>query len=61
VIRVRVWIEQQGAGELSWVVLVGETVAIGGLAKTDAIRERWRLWWAQPEQREAARERICGG
>lgn len=42
-IRVRVWIEQRGTGELSWVVLVGDTVAVSGLAKTDAIRERWRL------------------
>jgi hypothetical protein len=61
VISVKVWIEQRGTGELSWVVLVGDTVAVSGLAKTDAIRERWRLWWAQPEQRAAARERITGG
>ena len=46
----RVWIEQRGTGELSWVVLVGDTVAVSGLAKTDAIRELWRLWWARPEQ-----------
>lgn len=57
----RVHIEQHGDGELSWVVLVGDTVAISGLTKPDALKEKWRLWWAQPEQREAARERICGG
>jgi len=61
VIRVRVWIEQRGEGELSSVRLVGDTVEFSGLTKTDAIRERWRLWWAQPEQRAAARERITGG
>ena len=59
-IRVRVWIEQRGEGELSWVVLVGDTVEFSGLTKTDALREGWRLWCAQPEQREAARERITG-
>jgi hypothetical protein len=61
VIRVRVHIEQRGEGELSWVVLVGDSIAVSGLTKTDALREKWRLWWAQPEQREAARERITGG
>ena len=50
----RVHIEQRGDGELSWVVLVGDTVTISGLTNTDAVREKWRLWWAQPEQREAA-------
>lgn len=59
-IKVRVWIEQRGDGDLSWVVVVGDTVMFSGLAHTDAIRERWRLWWAQPEQRVAARERIAG-
>jgi hypothetical protein len=42
-------------------VLVGEAVAISGLTHTAALKERWRLWCAQPEQRAAARERICGG
>ena len=60
-IKVRVHIEQRGEGELSWVVLVGEAVALSGLTRTDAIKERWRLWCAQPEQRAAARERITGG
>ena len=60
-ITVRVWIEQRGEGELSWAVLVGDVVELSGLTKTDALRQKWRLWWAQPEQREAARERICGG
>lgn len=60
-ITVRVWIEQRGEGELAWVVMLGDAVAISGLTRTEAIRDRWRLWWAQPEQRAAARERICGG
>ena len=57
----RVWIEQRGEGQLSWVVVAGDTVAISGLTKTDALREKWRLWWAKPEQPAAARERITGG
>ena len=60
-IKVRIWIEQQGDGELSWVVMMGDTVAISGLTRPEAVRERMRLWWAQPEQRAAARERITGG
>jgi len=61
VIWVRVHIEQRGEGKLSWVVLVGDSVAISVLSKADAPTEKWRLWWAQPEQRAAARERITGG
>jgi hypothetical protein len=60
VIKVRVWIEQRGAGDLSWVVLVGDTVMFSGRTRTDALRERWRLWCDQPEQRAVARERIAG-
>jgi hypothetical protein len=60
-IKVRVHIEQRGDGEFSWVVLVGETVTLSGLTRTDAIKARWRLWCAQPEQLAAAQERITGG
>jgi hypothetical protein len=58
---VKVWKEQRGEGEVPWVVLVGRCGGVQRLDETDALRAKWRLWWAQPEQREAARERICGG
>jgi len=58
---VSIRIDQRGDGECSWVVLVGDTIAASGLARTAALQERWRLWWEQPEQRAAARERITGG
>ena len=32
-ISVRIWIEQRGTGDLSWVVLVGDTVAVSGLTR----------------------------
>lgn len=54
-------VERLGSGELSWAVLVDDKVVVKGLTHTDAIRERMRLWWSQPEQRAAARERITGG
>lgn len=60
-IAVQVHIERRGEGEYSWVVLVGDVIAVSGLTRPDAVKERWRLWWEQPEQRAAARERICGG
>lgn len=46
---------------LTWVVLVGDKIVASGLTRPEAVAEKWRRWWAQPEQRAAARERICGG
>ena len=30
----------------------GRDVEFSGLTKTDALREKWRLWWAQPEHEQ---------
>lgn len=57
-ISVEVTIARQG---LTWAVLVGDKVVASGLTRPEAVAEKWRQWWAQPEQRAAARERICGG
>lgn len=54
-------VERLGTGELSWAVLVDDKVVVSGLTHTEALRERMRLLWSQPEQRAAARERIAGG
>jgi hypothetical protein len=58
---VTITIARRGPGERSWAVLVNGKVVVQGLTRSEAGRERLRLWHAAPEQRAAARERICGG
>lgn len=53
-------IERLGSGDLAWAVLVDDKVVVNGLTHTEALRERMSLWWSQPAQRAAARERITG-
>lgn len=58
---VQVTVHREGPGEFSWGVYVNGMEIYGGLSRDEARRRRWRIWWALPEQRAAARDRITGG
>jgi hypothetical protein len=59
--RVAITIEHVSPGDLSWAVIVDGDVVLSGLTRTEALKERTRLWWSHPRQRALARERITGG
>lgn len=54
-------VRRDGPGVYAWGVHVNGLEVYGGLSRDEARRQRWRIWWALPEQRESARERITGG
>jgi len=61
-VKVKIVMEQQGEGATAWAVLVNDEVVVSGLTQQQANRKRRSLeFFATPEARAAARQRICGG
>jgi len=61
-VKVRIVVQQQGKGATAWAVLVNDEVVVSGLTQQQASRKRRSLeFFATPEARAAARDRITGG
>jgi len=59
---VRIVVQQQGKGATAWAVLVNDEVVVSGLTQQQANRKRRSLeFYASPEARAAARDRITSG
>jgi hypothetical protein len=59
---IKIVTERRGKTVGAWVVLINGEVRFTGLTRRQANCTRRELeWWAAPEQRASARERITGG